>query len=129
MTRRATVMTRRLGGHQAVWRGQERAFSPPAFGEMLFWTAPLARSTITGEMTSLGFQLRSGAREVQRFNVRIAGETVDELQVWGRDWQRYVMRPGETASVIVEFATARECNPRNDFRAIGVGIDRTWASS
>ena len=29
MTRRPTVMTRRLGGHQAVWRGQERAFSLP----------------------------------------------------------------------------------------------------
>jgi hypothetical protein len=31
MTRRPTVMTRRLGGHQAVWRGQERAFSLPTF--------------------------------------------------------------------------------------------------
>ena len=31
MTRRPTVMTRRLAGHQAVWRGQERAFSLPTF--------------------------------------------------------------------------------------------------
>jgi hypothetical protein len=32
MTRRPTVMTRRLGGHQAVWRGRERAFSLPFRG-------------------------------------------------------------------------------------------------
>jgi hypothetical protein len=31
MTRRPTVMTRHLGGHQAVWRGQERPFSLPRF--------------------------------------------------------------------------------------------------
>ena len=31
MTRRPTMMTRHLGGHQAVWRGQERPFSLPRF--------------------------------------------------------------------------------------------------
>jgi hypothetical protein len=42
MTRRPPVMTRRLGGHQAVWRGQERAFSLP-FLKWLTLSSPWRR--------------------------------------------------------------------------------------
>jgi hypothetical protein len=45
MTRRPTVMTRRLGGHQAGGRGHERAFSLPTF---LLCPLELDRSIETG---------------------------------------------------------------------------------
>jgi hypothetical protein len=34
-------MTRRLGGHQAVWRGHEMAFSQPTFWALTLWETSL----------------------------------------------------------------------------------------
>jgi hypothetical protein len=110
--------------------GVHGVFAPQELenGDTLYWTAPAARFTVPAD-TSLEFRLRSGAREPQRVTVRIDGVVVGELPVWGREWQRtrYVVRPARGSALQIDLATAPEWKPGNDFRTMGVGIDRIWA--
>ena len=102
-------------------------FSPQRLptGEDLFWTAPKAHFVLPASATSLEFQFRSGAPLPQRVAVRINGQTIDELPA-ERTWlrARYPTKsPGESAFA-VELLTTPEWKPRNDFRTLGVGLDR-----
>jgi hypothetical protein len=60
--------------------------------------------------------------------VRIDGVIVGELPVWGREWQRtrYVVRPARGSALQIDLSTTPEWKPGNDFRTMGVGIDRIW---
>ncbi len=106
--------------------GATGVFSPERLptGEALFWTAPNAHFVLPASATSLEFQFRSGAPEPQRVAVRINGQTIDELPA-ERRWlrARYATKPSESAFA-VDLLTTPEWKPRNDFRTLGVGIDR-----
>jgi hypothetical protein len=108
--------------------GRRGIFSPYtlADGAPLYWTAPDARFTIPGGWSALEFQVLSRAREDQQISVRIAGEVVGEVPVVGPEWQRvrFVLRPSSTPAIPVELTTTPEWKPANDFRTIGIGLDR-----
>lgn len=126
----------RLCALVALERDQEirvsGVFAPQqlANADILYWTAPVARFTVPADTPSLEFRLCSGAREPQRVAVRIDGETAGELTVWGREWQRarYVMRPTGGSAITVDLTTTPEWKPANDFRTMGIGIDRIWGT-
>jgi hypothetical protein len=102
-------------------------FSPRrlATGEDLFWTAPKAHFVLPSSATSLEFQFRSGAPGPQRVAVRINGQTIDELpaeHAWLR--ARYPTKSSGESTFAVDLLTTPEWKPRNDFRTLGVGLDR-----
>ena len=102
-------------------------FSPQRLptGEDLFWTAPNAHFVLPASATSLEFQFRSGAPEPQRVAVRINGQTIDELPA-ERRWlrARYPTKPSGESTFAVDLLTTPEWKPRNDFRTLGIGLDR-----
>ena len=94
-------------------------------GEDLFWTAPNAHFVLPASSTSLEFQFRSGAPLPQRVAVRINGQTIDELpaeRAWLR--ARYPTKSSGGSPFAVDLLTTPEWKPRNDFRTLGVGLDR-----
>jgi hypothetical protein len=102
-------------------------FSPQRLptGENLFWTAPNAHFVLPASTTSLEFQFRSGAPLPQRVAVRINGQTIDELPAectWLR--ARNPIKPSGESALAVDLLTTPEWKPRNDFRTLGVGLDR-----
>ena len=113
--------------------GTSGVFSPQPLpnGDTLYWTAPVARFTLPEGSSALELKLQSGTREPQRVTVRIGGETVAELLVWGRAWQRayYVMRHSGDSALEIELITTPEWKPGNDFRTIGIGLDRIYRNT
>lgn len=97
-------------------------------GEEFYWTAPRAIFTVPSPVGTLEFQLRSGTNVPQRVTVRLDGKLADELTISDRSWRpiRYVMRRSERPTVQLELDTNPPWKPANDFRTIGVGIDRLW---
>ena len=110
-------------------RGVRGVFArlPLVAGDSVFWSGPTARFTVPNGTTPLTFRLRSGTSEPQRVTVRFDSHIVDERTVWGREWQliRYATRPSDS-EMALELTTAPVWKPLNDFRTIGVGIDRIW---
>ena len=107
--------------------GAKGVFSPQRLptGEDLFWTAPNAHFVLPASATSLEFQFRSGAPAPQRVAVRIDGQTIDELpaeRAWLR--ARYPIKSSGRSAFAVDLLTTPEWKPRNDFRTLGVGLDR-----
>jgi hypothetical protein len=107
--------------------GTTGVFSPQQLptGDVLFWTAPSAHFVLPASATSLEFQFRSGAPEPQRVAVRINGRTIDELAA-ERRWlrARYPTKPSDESAFAVDLLTTPEWKPQNDYRTLGVGIDR-----
>lgn len=112
--------------------GVSSVFAPQrlANGDTLYWMTPVARFTFPAVASILEFRLYSRARDPQRVTVRIDGAAVDELQVQGGEWQptRYAMKPAGGSAITVELTTTPEWKPANDFRTMGVGIDRIWSA-
>ena len=107
--------------------GATGVFSPqrlPA-GDDLFWTAPAAHFVLPASATSLEFQFQSGAPEPQRVAVPINGQTIDELPA-ERRWlrARYPTKPSGESTFAVDLLTTPAWKPRNDFRTLGIGLDR-----
>jgi hypothetical protein len=100
-----------------------------AGGDVVYWTAPSARLVIPPG-TPLEFRVRSGARVPQQLTVHMNGEIVDERLVSGAQWQpvRYARRVSDTEIVALNLTTTPVWRPANDFRTIGIGLDRTWAT-
>ena len=74
MTRRPAVMTRRLGGHQAMWPGQERAFSLP-FMKWLTLSSASCSSSSSRSPRAYRWDRRLGSREVRQPFIRaLTGE-------------------------------------------------------
>jgi hypothetical protein len=97
-------------------------------GKAVHWLAPRATFTLPSGLATLVFELRSGAAVSQRVAVRIDGRLADELLLSGPLWRsvRYPMRRREGPTVQLELETTPLWKPGNDFRTIGVGIDRDW---
>jgi hypothetical protein len=97
-------------------------------GKAVHWMAPRARFTLPSGLAKLEFELRSGAAVAQRVAVRIDGKLADELLISGPLWHpvRYPMRRREGPTLQLELETTPAWRPKNDFRTLGVGIDRDW---
>ena len=102
-------------------------FSPQRLpdGDDLFWTAPNAHFVLPASATSLEFQFQSFAPGQQRVVVRINGQTIDELPA-ERRWlrARYPTKSSGESTFAVDLLTTPEWKPRNDFRTLGIGLDR-----
>jgi hypothetical protein len=110
--------------------GSRGVFAPEqaSDGTELHWTAPIARFMLPPGIAAVEFRVRSAAPEPRRLGARVEGEAIDERQVWGNDWQRvrYLMRSPSESPVALELTTTPGWRPQNDFRTLGVGLDRVW---
>jgi hypothetical protein len=99
-------------------------------GDNFHWTTPRAAFTVPSGLPKLEFRLRSGTSVSQRVAVRIDGKGVDELLISGPLWRpiQYAMRTREALTLRLELETTPAWKPANDFRTIGVGIDRAWTA-
>jgi hypothetical protein len=110
--------------------GASGVFAPQSLRGVTYqWTAPRAAFTVPADAPSIDFQLKSGSPTPQRVTVTLDGEKVDERRVADLQWQRvrYVMRKSDRPFVRLELESSPVWKPGNDFRTIGVAIDRTWS--
>jgi hypothetical protein len=110
--------------------GSRGVFTPEqaADGTDLHWTAPIARFMLPPGIATVEFRVRSTTPEPRHLGARLGGEAIDERPVWGSDWQRvrYVVRSPSESPVALELTTTPEWRPPNDFRTLGVALDRVW---
>jgi hypothetical protein len=126
----------RLCALAALERGRQMmthgVFTPAVLpgGDRCFWTSPSSRLQLSAGMESLDFQVRSGAAEPQRLLVRLAGKTIDERHMSRGGWHSasYRLRPARSRPLLLELTVTPAWVPVNDFRTIGIGIDRIWSA-
>ena len=109
--------------------GTRGVFTPLETGgaDIVHWTGASSSLVLPARMEALQFRLRSGAARSAHVTIRLDGETVDERQLVGDEWVsvRYPARP-DHPNASLELTTIPAWRPANDFRTLGVAIDRVW---
>jgi len=112
--------------------GTRGVFTPleASGSETVHWTGASSSLVLPATPEALQFRVRSGAGQSPHVTIHLNGEIVDERQLMGEEWVmvRYPARP-DNPHTSLDLTAVPPWRPANDFRTLGVAIDRVWGDA